>query len=114
MPAFFPRIFGPGENESLSSEETMRHFRQLTKEINHFLAAQAKNSANGLGQNKSDGAARGGKTEMSVEEVAMGFIRVANEAMCRPIRALTQVMSLSFNWGDSETCSFCVILLTNK
>ena len=28
---------------------------------------------------------------MSVEEVAMGFIRVANEAMCRPIRALTQV-----------------------
>lgn len=29
---------------------------------------------------------------MSVEEVAMGFIRVANEAMCRPIRALTQVL----------------------
>lgn len=26
-----------------------------------------------------------------MEEVAMGFIRVANEAMCRPIRALTQV-----------------------
>ena len=31
---------------------------------------------------------------MSVEEVAMGFIRVANEAMCRPIRALTQVDGL--------------------
>ena len=28
---------------------------------------------------------------MTVEDVAMGFIRVANEAMCRPIRALTQV-----------------------
>lgn len=27
---------------------------------------------------------------MSLEEIAMGFIRVANEAMCRPIRALTQ------------------------
>ena len=27
---------------------------------------------------------------MSVEEVAMGFIKVANESMCRPIRALTQ------------------------
>ncbi|KAG5268176.1 hypothetical protein AALO_G00209110 [Alosa alosa] len=90
LPAFFPRIFGPGENEPLSSEETMRHFRQLTKEINHFLSGQAKNSANGLSQPKSSGAARGGKTEMSVEEVAMGFIRVANEAMCRPIRALTQ------------------------
>lgn len=28
---------------------------------------------------------------MSVDEVAMGFIKVANETMCRPIRALTQV-----------------------
>lgn len=25
-----------------------------------------------------------------MEEVALGFVRVANEAMCRPIRALTQ------------------------
>lgn len=92
----------------------MRHFRQLTKEINHFLAAQAKSSANGLGQTNSGGAGQGGKTEMSVEEVAMGFIRVANEAMCRPIRALTQVMGLCFNKGYGEPGSFCVILLTNK
>lgn len=28
---------------------------------------------------------------LTAEEVAMGFIHVANEAMCRPIRALTQV-----------------------
>jgi len=28
---------------------------------------------------------------VTVEEVAMGFVQVANEAMCRPIRALTQV-----------------------
>lgn len=27
---------------------------------------------------------------MSIEEVAIGFVKVANEAMCRPIRALTQ------------------------
>ena len=27
---------------------------------------------------------------MSIEEVAMGFVKVANENMCRPIRALTQ------------------------
>ena len=31
---------------------------------------------------------------MSIEAVAMGFIKVANEAMCRPIRALTQVQNL--------------------
>jgi N-methylhydantoinase A/oxoprolinase/acetone carboxylase beta subunit len=29
-------------------------------------------------------------TPLSVEEVAFGFVQVANEAMCRPIRALTQ------------------------
>jgi hypothetical protein len=31
------------------------------------------------------------KPSMTVADVAMGFIHVANEAMCRPIRALTQV-----------------------
>jgi len=31
------------------------------------------------------------KEPMTVEEVAMGFLKVANETMCRPIRALTQV-----------------------
>uniref|UniRef100_A0A4W4GMP4 5-oxoprolinase, ATP-hydrolysing n=1 Tax=Electrophorus electricus TaxID=8005 RepID=A0A4W4GMP4_ELEEL len=68
LPDFFPHIFGPGENEPLSVEETMRHFQQLTHDINHFLSSN----------------------QPPVEEVAMGFIRVANEAMCRPIRALTQ------------------------
>lgn len=33
--------------------------------------------------------------EMMVEEVVMGFIEVANETMCRPIRAITQVISYS-------------------
>lgn len=32
-----------------------------------------------------------GQPPKSVDEVAMGFVRVANEAMCRPIRALTQM-----------------------
>jgi 5-oxoprolinase (ATP-hydrolysing) len=36
---------------------------------------------------------------MSLEEVALGFVKVANEAMCRPIRNLTEVnkrISLKF------------------
>lgn len=45
----------------------------------------SQTSTNGTTQSHSN------VSEMSVEEVAMGFIRVANEAMCRPIRALTQV-----------------------
>ena len=28
---------------------------------------------------------------MTLEEVALGFVRVANEAMCRPIINLTEV-----------------------
>lgn len=36
-------------------------------------------------------ARQNGRSDMSVDEVAMGFIKVANETMCRPIRALTQM-----------------------
>uniref|UniRef100_A0A673XIX5 5-oxoprolinase, ATP-hydrolysing n=1 Tax=Salmo trutta TaxID=8032 RepID=A0A673XIX5_SALTR len=90
LPSFFPRIFGPGEDEPLSSEETMEHFQQLTREINHFLSTnQSQSSANGSAHSNNS-RVMSGKSEMSMEEVAMGFIRVANEAMCRPIRALTQ------------------------
>ncbi|KAM9774573.1 5-oxoprolinase [Syngnathus typhle] len=90
LPSFFPKIFGPGENEPLSLEETMMHFRSLTKEINHFLSSnQSKAAANGL-NHSNDSTVPGSQSEMTLEDVAMGFIRVANEAMCRPIRALTQ------------------------
>ncbi|XP_037068536.1 5-oxoprolinase-like [Pollicipes pollicipes] len=74
LPDFFPRIFGPGEDEPLDSGAAYLQFQNLTNEVNKFLQTQ-----------------KGGRSEpMSVEEVAMGFIRVANEAMCRPIRSLTQ------------------------
>ncbi|XP_029175794.1 5-oxoprolinase [Nylanderia fulva] len=69
LPEYFPKIFGPQENEPLDVSRTLSMFTELTYEINEFL--------------KKDEA-------MSVDEVAMGFIRVANETMCRPIRALTQ------------------------
>ena len=31
-----------------------------------------------------------GAKAYSIDEVAAGFLRIANEAMCRPIRNLTQ------------------------
>lgn len=49
--------------------------QQLTNEINEYC----KTSAGGT------------RHPMTVEEVALGFVDVANESMCRPIRALTQV-----------------------
>ncbi|KAF2865409.1 Hydantoinase B/oxoprolinase-domain-containing protein [Massariosphaeria phaeospora] len=67
VPDFFPKIFGPSENEELDTDAVQNKFIELTKVIN----------------------ADTGKT-MSPEEVAYGFLDVANEAMCRPIRALTE------------------------
>lgn len=39
LPSFFPKIFGPKENEPLSLEETMKRFHHLTQEINLFLSS---------------------------------------------------------------------------
>ena len=68
LPEYFPKIFGPTENEPLDKNGTIKAFDDLTDEINRFDSSK----------------------QLSREEVAMGFIAVANEAMCRPIRALTQ------------------------
>ncbi len=68
LPDYFPKIFGPNEDLPLDVDVARNLFEQLTKEIN---------------QKESK--------EMSVEQVADGFLEVANEAMCRPIRALTEV-----------------------
>ncbi|XP_022911129.2 5-oxoprolinase isoform X1 [Onthophagus taurus] len=70
LPEYFPKIFGPNEDSPLDTNATIDKFKVLTDEINAFLKSEGKS--------------------MSMEEVAMGFIRVANETMCRPIRALTQ------------------------
>ncbi|XP_048517998.1 5-oxoprolinase [Dendroctonus ponderosae] len=75
IPDFFPKIFGPDENEPLDKGIAFKAFQELTEDINGFLQNQQSSEEKGL---------------LSVEDVAMGFIRVANEAMCRPIRALTQ------------------------
>ncbi|XP_053198378.1 5-oxoprolinase [Scomber japonicus] len=90
LPSFFPKIFGPGENEPLSSEETMKHFRHLSQEINLFLSSNQSQVGENGAHHSHKSKLTNNQSEMSVEEVAMGFIRVANEAMCRPIRALTQ------------------------
>ncbi|KAJ1519393.1 hypothetical protein ONE63_004685 [Megalurothrips usitatus] len=75
LPEYFPKIFGPTEDQPLDRQSTMSAFDSLTVEVNDFLA------------NTED---KISKKQMSMMEVAMGFINVANEAMCRPIRALTQ------------------------
>jgi 5-oxoprolinase (ATP-hydrolysing) len=76
IPDYFPFIFGPHEDEPLDIEATQRAFESLTATINSYCCEQDPLSK-----------------QMSLEEVALGFLDVANEAMCRPIR---QVISSSF------------------
>ncbi|ORX55169.1 hypothetical protein DM01DRAFT_1321549 [Hesseltinella vesiculosa] len=67
LPDYFPRIFGPHENEPLDVDIVQEKFDQLAKDINQAT----------------------GETK-SLDEIVYGFIKVANETMCRPIRALTE------------------------
>lgn len=74
LPEYFPKIFGRSEKEPLDVEASRRAFAELSNEIN---------------SHSHDG------KKLSIEEVAMGFIKVANEAMCRPIRAITEAKGVS-------------------
>lgn len=71
LPDFFPKIFGKNEDEGLDEDASKRLFEELSKQINDDMKKE------------------GGK-EKSLDEVAFGFIKIANEAMTRPIRSLTE------------------------
>ena len=74
LPNYFPKIFGPTEDSPLDVDATRAAFDVETERINREL-----------GLTETPGA-----TPMTVEEVALGYIQVANEAMCRPIREITE------------------------
>ncbi|KAK0219992.1 5-oxoprolinase [Armillaria fumosa] len=67
LPAHFPRIFGPNENQSLDADVVKEKFTALAKQISTDTGVQ--------------------KTP---EEIALGFLTVATEAMCLPIRAISE------------------------
>ena len=67
LPDFFPKIFGKNEDEGLDKDASEKLFKELTEQINKET----------------------GKS-MSADEVAYGFIKIANETMTRPIRSLTE------------------------
>ena len=71
MPEYFPKIFGPNENEPLDRDITARKFEELTEKINLEQSVR-------------------GQVQFEPEDVALGFLRVANESMARPIRNLTE------------------------
>lgn len=71
VPDFFPKIFGKSENEGLDASASERMFKELTETINQELSQSQR-------------------ARMTPDEVAYGFVKVANETMTRPIRSLTE------------------------
>ena len=67
VPKYFPQIFGDSEKEPLDVKASESAFDQLCEEINSESA-----------------------DKKSRDEIAYGFLKIANETMCRPIRALTE------------------------
>lgn len=67
VPDFFPKIFGPNENEELDYDVVKSKFEELTEIIN-------KENAN---------------SQKTPYEVALGFLEVANYEMAKPVRELT-------------------------
>ncbi|GFY82621.1 oxoprolinase 1 [Actinidia rufa] len=74
IPDYFPSIFGPSEDQPLDVKATREAFEKLAKQITSHRKYQ-------------DPSAK----DMTVEEIAQGFVNVANETMCRPIRQLTEM-----------------------
>ncbi|KAF3007738.1 hypothetical protein E8E13_009895 [Curvularia kusanoi] len=72
LPDFFPKIFGKNEDEGLDADASEKLFKELAEQINKEVA----------GENKDK--------EMSLDDIANGFIKIANETMTRPIRSLTE------------------------
>ncbi|KAF8338535.1 5-oxoprolinase [Amanita rubescens] len=68
VPEYFPKIFGKSAKEPLDVDATRRAFEDLAKEINASIDGEKK----------------------TLDEIVYGYIKVANETMCRPIRALTE------------------------
>lgn len=100
LPEYFPKVFGPKENEPLNRDITSQKFAALTDEIN----VDRKSS---------------GLSPFSAEEVAMGFLEVANEGMARPIRALTEARGYETSAhhlacfggaGGQHACSVATVL----
>ncbi|KAK4692765.1 5-oxoprolinase (ATP-hydrolyzing), partial [Lecanoromycetidae sp. Uapishka_2] len=72
LPDFFPKIFGKSEDQGLDEKASEKFFHELADEINKEVASGNKDK------------------EMTPDEVAYGFIKIANETMTRPIRSLTE------------------------
>ncbi|KAH7323073.1 hydantoinase [Stachybotrys elegans] len=85
VPDYFPKIFGPNEDQPLGTEIVAEEFAKLTDQINQDNRAA-------------------GRPTFTAQDVALGFLQVASEVMARPIRALTEARG--FNTADHILACF--------
>lgn len=99
VPEYFPKIFGKNEDEYLDTVVTKKQFEDITVKINSEIPSEAE--------------------KLSTEEVAAGFLRVANESMCRTIRTLTEArghdaahhdLAVFGGAGGQHACSIAAVL----
>ena len=104
QPDYFPKIFGPTEDQPLDVTASREAFEHLTEKINHCYR----------GRNRPP---------MTLEETALGFIRVANEVMVRPIRELSvmrgydikeHILAAFGGAGPQHACSIARALGINR
>ena len=70
QPDYFPKVFGETEDQPLDEAAAREALKRLTRTINRAYGRSLKKN-------------------LTIEEVALGFIRVANETMVRPIREIS-------------------------
>ncbi|KAG8979331.1 hypothetical protein FRB93_010136 [Tulasnella sp. JGI-2019a] len=80
LPQTFPKIFGPNEDQGLDAEASRKAFENVKEEMQEYERLHHDDGKRGKAENE-------GKT---LDDLVYGFIEVANETMCRPIRALTE------------------------
>jgi 5-oxoprolinase (ATP-hydrolysing) len=85
LPAYFPKIFGPNEDQPLDRDITARKFQELTDAINEEQREK-------------------GQATFTAEQVALGFLKVADESMARPVRNLTEARG--FETSSHHLASF--------
>ncbi|NIP31788.1 MAG: putative hydro-lyase [Candidatus Dadabacteria bacterium] len=66
VPHYFPKVFGPNHDKTLDEETVRKKFKELSEEI--FKATGIRKTA---------------------EEVAVGYIHIANENMVKPIKEIS-------------------------
>lgn len=89
IPDYFPKIFGKSENESLDVVASQTAFEELARKIN-----ETQERSFDLDEIVYGWVPELEDSEHDFEE-HNSFIKVANETMCRPIRALTEARGYS-------------------